>query len=376
MRLKIVLKLVFSVSVLFAVGCSERRIIDGGEQYLKPIPQKVVTSNGDDPFYGEQWYLQKINAENAWTVTKGSPVLKVAIISTGVDYNHPDLSKNILFNKSELANIGSVTAKLGNNVDEDKNGFNDDFVGYDFVAGDGLAFDQVGWGTAAAGVIGAVHDNGIGIKGINSNVSLIPIRYIDDLGGANILNMIDSLKYALAMNSDVIFLHLVEMKLDGPSLTLLQKVLSDFETRKIPIVISGGNLATIVAPSGPKVVDAFSNYSNVLVVTATDTADRKTPVANYGDGVSLASPGMNIKTTDLGGGYKEYFGTTMAAAQVAGAITLAISIKGAELGTSEILKIFRDYDNSNPVAGQSYGSGAGNFGVLDMKKVFAAMMSK
>jgi subtilisin family serine protease len=81
----------------------------------------------DDPLQGSQWHLGKISAPAAWTVTQGSDGVVIAIVDTGVDYNHPDLAANIWTNPGEIA---------GNGIDDDHNGFIDDIHGWDFVNGD------------------------------------------------------------------------------------------------------------------------------------------------------------------------------------------------------------------------------------------------
>lgn len=370
-------KIIFVVLIaLFNVSCAYKVVLEGGEKYLKPTPSKYAATSGADPLFDKQWYLNKIKASNAWTYSKGSSAVKVAIISTGINYNHPDLNKNIMFNSAELMNIGTPATRLGNKVDEDQNGYVDDFVGYDFIAKDGFANDDIGWGTAVAGIIGATHDNGLGIKGINNNVSLIPIKYINENGNAMFLDLIDSLKYASAVQSDVIFIHLVEFKMAPDGTNLLEKTLKDLNAKNIPVVVSAGNGAASVSVDGKNMASIFSKFSNVLVVTATDENDQKMLISNYGDGVSISAPGKGILSTTLGDEYKEYFGTTVAAAQVAGAVSLAISYKGAQLGNAEIINAVKAYENTNTVNGLTPGSGLGNYGLLNLEKFFSAISAK
>ena len=97
----------------------------------------------------------------------------IAVIDSGVDVNHPDLAANIWRNPGEIP---------GNGVDDDGNGFVDDVSGWDFVARDNTPEDGNGHGTHVAGTIGAVGNNGRGIVGVNWEVSILPLKFLDDSG--------------------------------------------------------------------------------------------------------------------------------------------------------------------------------------------------
>jgi subtilisin family serine protease len=128
-----------------------------------------ATSMPNDPRYGDLYGLNNtgqsggtpnadIDAPEAWHVTTGSRDVIVAVVDTGIDYNHPDLAANMWVNPGEIA---------GNGVDDDGNGFVDDVHGYDFVNNDGDPFDDQGHGTHCAGTIGGVGNNGTGVVGVN-----------------------------------------------------------------------------------------------------------------------------------------------------------------------------------------------------------------
>src|SRR3989338_6557208 len=144
------------------------------------LPVFAATSN--DPLAPNQWYLQKIQAQEAWDAATGSNDVVVAVLDTGVDIAHPDLTQNIWINHSEIA---------GNGIDDDKNGYADDVNGWDFIDNDatvlptetgghlGSAFAH---GTVVAGIIGGVGNNGVGIAGINWRVKIMSIRILDGFG--------------------------------------------------------------------------------------------------------------------------------------------------------------------------------------------------
>ena len=126
-----------------------------------------------DPSLSAQWNLAAIDAAEAWQTTTGSRSVVVAIVDSGIDFNHPDLAANIWTNPREIA---------GNGRDDDGNGYVDDIHGWDFVDNDNLPQDGFWHGTHVAGIIGAVGNNGIGVSGVSQQVSILPLRFQNDAG--------------------------------------------------------------------------------------------------------------------------------------------------------------------------------------------------
>src|SRR5687768_12109445 len=135
-----------------------------------------------------------IDAPEAWEKTTGSSDTIVAVIDTGVDYNHPDLAANIWTNDGEIAN---------NRIDDDGNGYVDDIHGYDFVNRDGNPMDDHFHGTHVAGTIGAVGDNGIGVVGVNWHVQIMAVKFLDADGGGFESDAIAALNYAVANGAHI-----------------------------------------------------------------------------------------------------------------------------------------------------------------------------
>ena len=169
------------------------------------------THQTDDPRLGDLWGLNNtgsndpsrrpgvqgadIDAFKAWELERGSHGIKVAVIDTGIDYNHPDLKENIWTNEAEL------NGEEG--VDDDGNGYVDDIHGWDFAYGDNDPMDGHSHGTHCAGTIGAVHNNGIGVAGVMADVSMVAVKFLTDRGSGTTINAIKAIDYAAGTDVDL-----------------------------------------------------------------------------------------------------------------------------------------------------------------------------
>jgi subtilisin family serine protease len=195
LKLSSVVKILVGGSILsLQVACMQTVIVFKPSPFLDPLPDQTRTAATEekaDPKVDEQWNLAKVGFTPQSATSSdfaGNYNVKIAILSTGIDYNHEDLIGQVAINRKEITNQAAGEKPGVNRKDDDNNGLVDDVVGWDFVDGDGFAYDRHGAGTAVAGIIAARQNNGKGITGLMRNVTLYPIRYIEDHGPTSIAN--------------------------------------------------------------------------------------------------------------------------------------------------------------------------------------------
>jgi thermitase len=257
----------------------------GKVEYAEPNYTYHATWTPNDTYFsnGVQWAPQKVSAQSAWDITKGSSSVKVAIVDTGVDYNHPDLAGKVV-------------------------------KGYDYVDDDTDPMDLNNHGTHCAGIAAAVTNNAKGIAGMAPNVSVLAVRVLDANGSGSLDDVANGIYYAVDNGAKV-----VSLSLGGTSgATSLQNAVNYAASKGVVVVAAAGNESTS-APSYP------GYYSNAIAVAATDTNDTLASFSNYGSWVDVAAPGVDIASTVRNGGYAYMSGTSMATPLVAGIAGLLAS---------------------------------------------------
>ena len=252
-----------------------------------------------------------ISAERAWERTTGSKDVVVAVIDTGIDFKHPDLAPNAWVNVKELNGVAGV--------DDDGNGYVDDIHGYDFVNNDGDPTDDQGHGSHCAGTIGARGDDGSGVAGVNWNVSLMAVKFLDANGSGSLANAIKAIDYARINGAKI----MSNSWGGGPKMSTLEDAIELTRQAGILFVAAAGNDGSDndVTPAYPASYDS----DNIISVAAVDARGDLADFSNYGVmRVDIAAPGVGIYST-VPGGFDTYSGTSMATPHVSGVAALLLA---------------------------------------------------
>ncbi len=265
---------------------------------LKPAPADVIPAVAD-PALAQAYGLDKIGAPKAWLSHKGSKDFVVAVIDTGIDYNHEDLAFNVW-----------------RNTNPGKDG---DVAGYDFANNSGLPFDDNKHGTHTSGTIGAVGGNGIGVSGVAQRVSIMGVKFLTAQGSGTTANAVRAIDYAVEHGARVLS-NSWGGRADSNN-QALQDSITRAQTKGVLFVAAAGNSSADNDTSAASYPAAFNN-DNIIAVAATDATDKMASFSNFGlKSVHVAAPGSNIYST-VPGGYAKLSGTSMACPHVAGAAAL------------------------------------------------------
>lgn len=268
---------------------------------LTPAPEEV-NPPVEDPEYSKLYGMDKIQAKLAWEKTKGSKEMVVAVIDTGIDYNHEDLSFNVWRNPNPTQN---------------------DIVGFDFVHNDGLPYDDNEHGTHTFGTIGAVGNNGKAIVGVNQRVSVMGLKFLSGSGSGSTADAVKAIDYAIKNGAKVL-----SNSWGGPAdpdNKVLYDAIERAKAADVLFIAAAGNDGADNDGSRASYPAAFDN-ENLIAVAATDKSDKMAFFSNYGKKTThLAAPGVDIYSTVPGNRYAALSGTSMACPHVAGAAALVWS---------------------------------------------------
>ena len=350
---------------------------------VSSLAQEILSP--DDLNLGYQYYLNQIDAFEAWKIVNQSSKVVVAIIDSGVDIDHPDLAGNIWHNQGEVKD----------GQDNDHNGYIDDLNGWDFVMNNndprpkfagGYTSLGINHGTLVAGVIGAVGNNHFGIAGLSWKIQLMPLRVMDAEGSGNTNAVFQAIKYAITKGADIINMSMVGQAYDP----LLEQVISEAYEAGVVIVAAAGNetvgehredlsLDLAAWPQYPICHDGPNGENYVLGVGAVDKLDVKSRFSNYGSRcLDLVAPGEGFWGVNFFSpvvpGYNKYFGgywsgTSLAAPLVSGTAALVKALR-PDFSNKEIYDLIKaNADNINGYNPKYTGQlGAGRLNLLKVLK--------
>lgn len=272
----------------FEKGFSELLMKTGAVEFA--LPDASVKHDTEDPWPNDpdfllQWHHTTVNSLDAWVKTAGSNTVSVCVLDTGVDTDHPDLVGNLQAGYNVVEDSGNVEAILGH-------------------------------GTATAGVIGAVGNNGIGIAGMTWDISIVPVKInYDDVGSyAYYSDMIEGIRWCADQGVKV-----ANLSYGGAHRADIADAAQYLKDKGGLLFMSAGNDGTFNNKN------LFPDYSSFVAVGATDQADVKTYFSEYGPYIDIVAPGISIYTTQIDG-YVSWSGTSFSSPMAAGVAALIYSI--------------------------------------------------
>lgn len=308
-------------------------------------------SQGGDP--GADMGMAK-----AWQLSQGSKDILIGVLDTGIDAQHPDLQDNIWHNPGESGLDENGQDRRSNGIDDDQNGYVDDWRGWDFIDNDNDPNDEIGHGTHVAGIIAAQGNNGIGITGVNWQASLVPGKIFKRGVQTDEATIVRGIEYFTRIGVKV-----SNNSWGGNSTSpLMEEAVRQTEAAGILFIAAAGN-GTVNVDLEPDYPGAY-DFKNIVVVAATDRQDQLGNFSNFGvKTVDVAAPGVDIYSTLPNGQYGSRSGTSMAAPFATGMAALLMGIYPHETPTQ--IKD-RMVWGSRPVAGlQGVVKSAG---VLDFRR--------
>ena len=330
----------------------------------------------NDPFYRNEWYLDKIGANRIWDKISTSPDVVVAVIDSGIQLTNPDLTENIWTNTKEIPS---------NSKDDDHNGYADDIHGWDFVtntADPAPKFSSdytetgISHGTMVAGIIGAIGNNAQGVTGVTWKTQIMPLRVLNEKGEGRVSDVIKAIDYAINNGADIINLSFVGFTYNE---NLRQALVRAYKAGIIVVAAAGNDQAVgsdgyniDKTPLYPACYQGDNGEKLVIGVAATDPLDQKASFSSYGHGcIDISAPGVSFFNTTVynpnfgEGSFSKYYdgywsGTSMAAALVSGSLAL-LEQANPNLNHDDIIQTLLrstdDIDKVNPGYAGQLGSG-------------------
>lgn len=300
-----------------------------------------------------QWGLGVVNAFTAWDITRGNHSVTVAVLDTGIDWNHPDLAAN-MWTDAEGHHGRNIIAGNDYPMDDNINSYDDD--------GTWVANTYTYHGTHVAGVVGAVINNNAGIAGM-AQARLMAVKVMNDSGEGTDSYVASGIRWAVDPNgdgdpSDGADIITMSLGVDGMSTTLTSAV-NYASNRGVVMVAASGN-------SGTSSISYPAAYPKVIAVGAVDNSQDRASFSNFGDELDVMAPGVSIFSTQTGTGYQYLSGTSTAAPFVAGLAALMLTMNPS-LTPKEVANVINTTAKDISRAGYDTATG---WGIVD---AFAAV---
>ncbi|HEY9219399.1 MAG TPA: S8 family serine peptidase [Phenylobacterium sp.] len=406
-----------------------------GVKFVEPNWVYHADEVANDPAYtgGQLWGMygdqtSPVNqygsqAGEAWASGfTGSMKVGVGIIDSGVDYTHKDLYLNIWLNQGEIptaiksalvdsdgdgvftfrdlnaaANAAQVSDKNGNGridagdllndarwengADNDANGYLDDLIGWDFVGNDNDPYDDNSHGTHVAGTIGATGGDGTGVAGVNWQIQMAGLKFLDASGSGSTTAAIKALDYLtkiVGAGSPVDFAATNNSWGGGGfSQSLLDAIVRSGQKDILFVAAAGNGGSDGIGDNNDSLAyypvsystQSALGYDSVVAVASLTSSGALSSFSNYGlTRVDLGAPGSSIYSTVPGGGYGTKSGTSMATPHVTGALALYTAAKGLGISAADLKTALMDATTATAsLSGKSVSGGR-----LDLSKLLSA----
>jgi subtilisin family serine protease len=235
--------------------------------------------------YPDQWAVQRVGytgaADSAWAaVPADAPPVVIGVIDTGLDWHHQDFDWNNLWkNEDEIPDNGR---------DDDRNGYVDDVFGWDFTADSNRPWDYDGHGTFVTGIIAATRDNGAGIAGINPGAKIMVLKALNTFGRTRASYVARAIAYGVDNGARILNLSLAGKGLPP----VVQEAMRYAESKGVLVVVAAGNTGEDLSGFHP--AGYAAGMTGAMAIAATDPDDRRPAFSNWGAGISLAAPGVDV----------------------------------------------------------------------------------
>ncbi|MFA5103739.1 MAG: S8 family serine peptidase [Candidatus Margulisiibacteriota bacterium] len=329
---------------------------DPNVEYCEPnYIRKKLSAALNDTYYSLQWGLPQISAPLGWDIEKGSADVVIAVIDTGMSFDHEDLINKQWINPGEWGPSGSYA---NNGIDDDGNGYVDDSMGWDFARNDKRPLDFDGHGTHVSGIAAAENKNSKGIAGVAWNNKIMALCIFGDSDNATVADECLALYYAANNGAKVINLSLGSPGYSNAENTAIQYA----HGKGCVIVAAAGN-------DGNSTLYYPASYSNVISVASVDKNDLRSPFSNYNSYVDVCAPGgYRASASDqiysscmfwtgdkyISNLYTYLSGTSMSAPFVSGLAALLLSQNPAWTNAQVENKIFSSADDLGPEGRDNY----------------------
>lgn len=341
---------------------------DTNVEFAEPNYYVYASVTPDDTNFALQWHLNNtgqtggtsgadIKAPSAWDLNQGSTGVVIGIIDSGIDLNHPDLAANLWTNADEIPNNG---------VDDDSNGYIDDYYGWDFVSNDNTpepvpgsgSNDGVSHGTHVAGIASAVTNNGVGVAGVGWKCKVMAVKILSSSGSGTTSRALNGMQYAVDNGAQII-----NCSFGGGYSTSNDTIIDYIHALGGLVVAAAGNENKDIDADPQSPISNDRSNNRVLGVASSDHNDVKSTFSNYGATyVDISAPGSLIYSTLFNNGSASFStdyglesGTSMSTPIASGAAALLKSYNSS-LTSTQIIELIRN-NSDDPGLGPTMGKG-------------------